>query len=304
MPIAHLFLVLLVVIIWGCNFVFIKFGLNEMHPLLLCAARFLLAFFPAIFFMKRPAIPFKIIIYYGLFTFALQFSLLFWGMHVGIAPGLASLLMQVQVFFSIFFAILFLGETPTRWQVLGALVSFVGIGLVAIHLDNHLSLLGFVLIMAAAASWGFGNLITKKITKINMLALVVWGSFVAFFPLLLLSLLLEGTDSIVYSFHHLSGLGIFSVIYIAYGSTWIGYGIWNWLLSQHSVAAVAPFTLLVPIVGILSSAFILGEPLQSWKLIAGLLVMTGLCVNLLGATLAARKKIQSSFKALNQANSK
>jgi O-acetylserine/cysteine efflux transporter len=289
MPLSHLLLAILVVFIWGINFLFVKLGLEEISPLLLCAVRFIMASIPAIFFIKRPAMPFKTVIAYGLIMFALQFSLLFIGMRTGMTPGMASLIMQVQVFFSLFFAAVLLGEIPYSWQILGALVSFMGIGVVAMHFDQHISLLGFTCILAAAAAWGFGNLITKKASNVNMIALVVWGSFVAAAPMLLLSLIFEGPGSIVFTYHHLTWLGVTSVLYIVYASTWIGYGAWNWLLSRYPISVIVPFTLLVPIVGIMSSVLVLGEHLQSWKLLAGLLVISGLCINLLGARFFIKK---------------
>lgn len=281
MPVSHLLLILLVVVVWGLNFIFVKLGLDEISPLLLCAIRFFLASIPAVFFIKPPDIPFRLIAMYGLVMFALQFSFVFMGMHVGMTPGMASLIMQVQVFFSMFFAVLFLGEQPSIGQVVGALVSFMGIGLVAMHFDKNVSLLGFLLILAAAASWGVGNLITKKIKTTNLIAVVVWGSFVACLPMFLLSLIFEGPQSIVSSYNRLTWQGIGSVLYIVYASTWVGYGIWSWLISRYPVGMIVPFTLLVPVVGILSSIVLLGEPFQLWKLVSGLLVISGLCINIL-----------------------
>src|SRR5207249_4460570 len=84
------------------------------------------------------------------------------------------------------------------------------------------------------------------------------------------------------SYHHITWVGVTSLFYIVYGSTWIGYGVWNWLLSRYAVGIIVPFTLLVPVIGILSSILILGEPFQRWKLIAGLFVISGVCINLLG----------------------
>lgn len=281
MPIYHLLLVLLVVIVWGGNFIFVKLGLNEIPPLLLCAMRFFLASFPAILFIKPPSAPIKMVVIYGLVMFGLQFSLLFLGMYAGMPPGLASILTQVQVFLSILFAAIVLKEIPTSWQMIGGCISFCGIGVVALHLDHHATLAGFLLIIAGAATWGIGNLITKKISHVNMLSLIVWGSFVACFPLTLLSLLIEGPQKIMYTFNHLSWMGVLSVAYIVYASTWIGYGVWNYLICRYHVSVVVPFTLLVPIVAILSSVIFLHEPFQGWKLMAGLLVITGLCINFL-----------------------
>lgn len=291
MPISHFLLALLVVVVWGINFLFVKLGLDEISPLLLCAVRFILASIPAIFFIKPPAVPFKIIVAYGMFMFAIQFGLIFIGMRVGMPPGVASILLQVQVFFSMVFAAILLGEIPHIWQIAGALISFTGIALIGMHLDKNVSLIGFLCILAAAASWGIGNLVIKKTRNINMIALVVWGSFVACFPMIILSLMFEGTSSIYHSYHHLTWLGITSVLYIVYISTWVGYGTWSWLLGRYPVGMVVPVTLLIPIVGILSSAIVLGEPLQAWKIVAGLLVVGGLCINLFGARFFMKKHV-------------
>ncbi|HAT1659388.1 TPA: EamA family transporter [Legionella pneumophila] len=292
MPFAHLLLALLVVFVWGINFIFVKLSLEEFSPLLLCAVRFLLASVPAVFFIKPPAVPFKIIAGYGLIMFALQFALLFIGLRVGMTPGVASLLMQVQVFFSMFFAIIFLGEQPQVGQIIGALIAFIGIGVVALHFDHNVSLMGFLCILAAAASWGVGNLITKKIHSVNLIAVIVWSSFVACLPMFILSLVFEGPASFVTTYEHITWKGILSLLYIVYISTWVGYGVWNWLISRYPVGMVVPFTLLVPVVGILSSVLILGEPFYLWKLVAGLLVISGLCINLLTTRLFVAKTQQ------------
>jgi O-acetylserine/cysteine efflux transporter len=294
MPITHLLLALLVVVIWGINFLFVKLGLQEISPLLLCAARFILASLPAVFFIKPPNVPFRIVAAYGLIMFALQFSLVFLGMYFGMTPGMASIIMQVQVFFSMFFAAVLLKEFPKQNQIMGALVAFVGIGVVAAHINhfnNDISLLGLLCLLGAAATWGFGNLITKKTKNTNMMALVVWSSLIAAIPMVLISLFLEGPHQILTTFQHLTWKGWSSIIYIVYASTWVGYGVWNWVLSRHAISTIVPLTLLVPIVGMLSSVIFMGEPLQFWKLEAGVLVLAGLGINLLSSKMFSTKKI-------------
>ncbi|HRD70952.1 MAG TPA: EamA family transporter [Legionella sp.] len=289
MPISHVLLALLVVFVWGINFIFVKLGLDEISPLLLCALRFLFASIPAVFFIKPPVVSFRIVAIYGLIMFALQFSLVFTGMKVGMTPGMASLIMQVQVFFSMFFAIIFLGEKPGLGQVFGALVSFTGIGLVAFHFDQNVSLPGFLCILGAAATWGIGNLITKKIKSTNLIAVIAWGSFVACLPMFVLALIFEGPASFIASYQHITMKGMSSLFYIVYISTWVGYGVWNWLLSRYPVGVIVPFSLLVPVVGILSSILVFGEPFELWKLGAGILVISGLCINILSTRYFAFK---------------
>ncbi|RUR07218.1 EamA family transporter [Legionella sp. km772] len=292
MPIRHFLLVLLVILVWGINFIFVKLGLQEISPLLLCALRFLLASVPAVFFVKPPKASILMIAAYGFFMFALQFSLVFMGMYVGMTPGMASLIMQVQVFFSMFFAVLWFGEQPQLKQIVGALVAFAGIAVVALHFDQHVSLWGFLCILGAAASWGIGNLIAKKIDTSNLIAVIVWGSFIICLPMFAAALVIEGPQSFLNSYQHLSWKGFGSLLYIVYASTWVGYGVWNWLLGRYPVSVVVPFTLLIPLVGIISSVLVFGEPFQLWKLLACLLVITGLCINLFSARLF-RLKLRS-----------
>jgi O-acetylserine/cysteine efflux transporter len=281
-------LAILVVAIWGFNFVVIKVGLKELPPILLCALRFFLAAFPAVFFIKRPTVPFRNVIAFGLVMFVFQFALLFSGMYAGTTAGMASLMLQVHVFFTVALAVVFLAEQPSVWQIIGALTAFSGIGLVAAHTGGEISALGLILIVAAAASWGIGNLIAKKLGKVDMLALVVWGSLVAWPPLLLLSYILEQGNWSLEDMAHLSCPTIGAVGYIAYLSTLLGFAVWSWLLSHYPAATVAPFTLLVPVFGFTSSALALGEPLYPWKLAAAILIIAGLCINLTGARIAMR----------------
>ena len=77
MPLIDWLAALLVISLWGINFVIIKVGLNDFPPLLLGALRFAAVAFPAIFFIKRPQIPLKLLLTYGLAISFGQFAFLF-----------------------------------------------------------------------------------------------------------------------------------------------------------------------------------------------------------------------------------
>jgi len=290
MPIQHILLAILVAAVWGCNFIFVKLGVHEMPPLFLCALRFFLASVPAIFFIRWPTHAFKMVALYGIVMFALQFSLLFTGMAVGMTAGMAGLLSQTAVFFSIFFAAIFIGEIPTIWQIMGALLSFTGIALAATHLDGSMTVAGFLLVIAGAACLGLGNLIARKLGHISTATLVGWGSLIAFPPLLIVSLLIEGPEHILSSLHHFSWLVLISLLYIVYISTWVGYGAWSWLLGRYPVSLVVPFALLVPVFAMLCSIVFLNESFEPWKMTVTGLVIAGLCINSLVPRLIRKKK--------------
>lgn len=289
----HIALAIAVAMIWGFNFVMIKVGLEELPPILLCALRFFFAAFPAIFFIKRPAIAFHQVMAFGFTMFALQFTLLFFGMAAGASPGLASLLLQVQVFFTVLLAVLFLDEKPSGWQIIGASIAFCGIGLVAANVGGDISALGMALIIAAAASWGAGNLISKRLGQIDMFALVIWGSFVAWPPLLLVSFMVEYSAWNLDSLSRLTWLSAASIGYNAYPVTLLGFAAWNWLLSRYPAATVAPFSLLVPVFGFASAAIVMNETIDAWKLGAAALIMAGLCINLVASRLASNKAMKN-----------
>lgn len=283
----HIMLAILVMVIWGFNFVFVQMGLEEFPPLALCALRFLMASVPIIFFIKRPRVSWRLVILYSLLAFALHFSFLFLGMKAGVSPGLTSLLSQTQVFFSFMFAAVFLGERLTQWQVMGASLALMGLVVVAEHLNGvDLTGSGFVWILLASMTWGAGNLCIKKMGGAQGLSLIVWSSFLSFPLLLASSYVLDGPSAIMMSLQHVSWRGVSALLYVAYGSTWIGYGLWAWLMSKYPVGTMVPFALLVPIFGMFASSLVFGEGLPAWKLMAALLIMLGLIVHLFGPRLS------------------
>jgi len=289
----HLLLALTIVLIWGVNFAIIKLGLRQVSPLALGVARFVLAAFPWVFFIKRPNVPLRLLAAYGLLTFSLQFGFLFTGMKLGMSAGLSSLILQLQVFFTIGLSVLLLSERPTVWQVTGALLAFAGVGFVALHVGGEVTAIGLVLLVAAAASWGAGNIVSKLISQryldVSVIGLVVWGSLLALPPLLAVALVLDH-DAFVASFTGLDWISVGAIAYIVYLSTLFCFASWSGLLARYPVSTVAPFTLLVPVFGFLGSAVLLGEPLQGWKLVASGLVIAGLCLNLFGPRLARRPR--------------
>ena len=135
----HLVLALALIFIWGFNFVVIHEGLREIPPITLCVIRFLLAAFPAVFFIRRPDVPWRVIIAYGMTMFVLQFAFLFGGMSLGISPGLSSIALQLHVFVTMILAVLLLGERPNAAQIAGALLALGGMALIGLHLGGEVA---------------------------------------------------------------------------------------------------------------------------------------------------------------------
>ncbi|QTS85203.1 EamA family transporter [Ectopseudomonas khazarica] len=280
-----LLLALLVIVVWGLNFVVIKVGLHGMPPMLMGALRFMLAAFPAILFVRRPQVPLRWMLAYGMTISLGQFAFLFYAMYVGMPAGLASLVLQSQAFFTLFFAALFLGERLRGSNLFGLLVAASGLALIGLQGGQAMTLAGFALTIAAASMWALGNVVTRRLGKVNLVGLVVWGSLIPPLPFLALSFWLEGPELILHSLQSISLDSILVLAYLAFGATILGYGLWSRLLSRYPASQVAPFSLLVPVVGISSSVLLLGERLGSLQMVGAVLVMAGLLINVWGGRL-------------------
>ena len=298
---AHLALVLFVVLNWGLSFVVIRVGLNGVPPLLLAALRFLFAAFPVMLFLPRPKVDWRALAGYGVATGVIQFGLLFVAMRVGISAGLASLVIQTQVFFTVLFSSLLFGERMGSNQWLGLAVAFAGIGLIAASSDASATIPALLMTLGAALGWAAANLIVRHVSSqhhsrqpqtepINMLAFVVHSSLYAAVPLFALAFVLDGPQPVLDAVTHLSLASIGSVAFLALIATVACFGAWAWLIGRYGAARVAPFALLVPVSGMLSSALLLQESFAPLKLVAAALVVLGLLINVFGARwLVARR---------------
>lgn len=288
MPLTHILLAILVAFIWGLSFVVIKVGVSTTPPLVLCALRFVFAVFPAILFVPRPKTGWRFLIGYGFFLGIAQFGLLFAAIALGMPASLASLVMQAQVFFTILFASVLMGERPGPHQIVGGIVACLGLILIAWPRLAGSEAVPFLMTVVAAAAWGVANIISKRAGRIDMLGFVVWSSLMAPIPLLGLSLWLDGPDRVLASFMQLDAAALGAVAYLAYPTTIFAFAIWAWLLSRHPAATVTPFALLVPVAGIIGSAFFLGEIMRPVEAIGGAVIVLGLAINIFGLRLVRR----------------
>ncbi|MFY9513732.1 MAG: EamA family transporter, partial [Rubrivivax sp.] len=272
MPPRHLLLALAVVAVWGTNFVVIKIALAKLPPLLFAVLRFSFALLPAAFFIRRPAVPWRLLAAYGMLIGAGQFGLLYVAMGQWISPGLASLVVQTQVFFTIGLAIAIERERVQPFQWCALLLAIAGLAVIAVHTDATTTPLGLALVLGAALSWAGGNLVARHSGRVDMLGYVVWSSLFALPPLLLLSLWLEGPARIAAAIAEADAAVWGAVLWQSVGNTLFGYAAWGWLLARHAAATVAPTALLVPVFGMSASALLLGETLPPWKLLAAALV--------------------------------
>ena len=288
LPWLHVLLAIAVVAVWGTNFVVIRIGLDHLPPLTFAALRFTFALLPAVFFLKKPDVPWRNLAAYGVLIGAGQFGLLYIAMSGFISPGLASLVVQTQVFFTIGLAMWLAKERIRSFQLVALGLAAVGLVVIVAHTDASVTPLGLALVLIAAASWAGGNAFSKAAGKVNMLAYVVWASLFSVPPLLILALVFEGPQAMIQGVRAADTATWAAVLWQSVGNTLFGYAAWGWLLSRHPAAVITPMAMLVPVFGMGASAIWLGEGLPPWKLLAAGLVMSGLAINIFWPTLQRR----------------
>jgi O-acetylserine/cysteine efflux transporter len=275
MPVRHRLLAVAVAATWGLNFVVIEVGLEEVPPLLLCALRFALVSAPLVWFVERPPIPWRLLLGIGVALGVVKFGLLFCSMDVGMPAGLASVVLQAQAPFTLLLAAATLRERPSRGQLIGLGCALAGIGVIAAAGEGGVTAAGLSMCVAAAGAWAVANLLMKRASGAEPIALMVWISLIPPLPLLGLSLLVDGPHAVGGALAHLDLRSLGAIAYIAFLSTLGGFAAWSWLMRAYPAGQVASFALLVPPFGLGFGALLLGEPLGPPQLLAAALVVAG-----------------------------
>jgi O-acetylserine/cysteine efflux transporter len=169
-------------------------------------------------------------------------------------------------------------EFPKPREGIGMVVAFAGLALIALTVGGDLAPAALAFAIAAATSWAIGNMLVKQTGSIPVFTLMVWASVLAPWPALALSYAIDPQPSLFYAVTHASWLSLAVAFYLGFPSTLIAYGLWSYLLQRYKAATVAPFALLSPATGIISSALILGEQFSLLRLAGMALILAGLAV--------------------------
>ena len=285
MTLHHLLLAILITAIWGINFSVIKLGLSSVEPFTLAGIRFTLCALPLLLFIKKPDVPWRYLISYGLVFGIGLWGLVNLGIRTGLSAGIASLLLQFSAFFTLLLGRLVLKESLSRYQIAGFMIACGGLLSIVFITDGSVTFSGMLLVLAGAIAWSIANIINKKAGTRQVFAFLVWSSVFAPVPLFLLDWLANGTRGYMSLISHMDARALLSVLFQVYPNTLFGYWVWNSLLKQYPVSTVAPLSLLVPVFGILGSMAIFGETITPVKILALLLIISGLVVGLYGRRL-------------------
>jgi len=269
----------LVAIVWGINFPATALALEHFPPLFLVALRYTLIAIPTLLLVPRPKVKWRWLLGVGLGIGVLQFTFLYLGMAAGMPSGLASLVLQASAPFTVIIAGIWLRERITKRQAIGIAIAVLGLAAIAFHRSQVAALLPVVLTLCGALGWAIGNVSTRKAEAPNPLQLTLWACIVPPIPMIIVSLLVEGParvgGSLSSAFSPEALPSVLGLLYIVLVATLVGYGIWSSLLARYPSSTVAPFSMLVPVVGVLASYIAFGQTIDAVEGFAGVAVVGG-----------------------------
>lgn len=285
MPLRDRLLAVVVVVCWGLNFPAIHLSLEQFPPFFLVALRFGLLAVPTVLFVPRPRVPLRWLLGYGIGFGVLQFAFLYLAMDNGMPTGLASLVLQSSAPFTVLIGAAWLRERVSARQAIGigiAVAGLAGIAALRAHGGAQAGLLPVILTLCGGLGWAFGNVCSRQARTDSPLRFMLWMSVVPPLPMLALSLLVDGPTAIATS---LTTLGTPTAAWALGGlaftvliATVVGSGLWTSLLARHPSGVVAPFSLLVPVVGFAASWLAFDERPVPAELALGAVIIAGVLV--------------------------
>lgn len=275
-----LVLVALLTLSWGLHWPLVKIALTEIPPFtfrgtgVLVGGALLLVIAgwrgERLWPRRREALAlawvslFNVVIWQMLTAYALQL----------LPAGRAVVLAYTMPMWSVILGAAFLGEKIDRGRgialALGsaAMALLIGDDIVAVGRSPS----GALMILAAALVWAIGTVATKKFHwTVSLTAMVGWQLLAASIPMLGAAILFESDRWIMPSLWP-----AFALIYNVLIGALFAHLLWFRLLALYPAGIASISTLLIPVVGLFSSALILGETIGWMEVLALVLVLGAL----------------------------
>ena len=276
MPLRHIGLALLVPLIWGMGFVFAKGAMSHFPPVLLMAFRFTVTAIIFVWFVKPPWPIMGRIFLLASVGATLQYGLVFGGLKY-LDASTTVLLVQLEVPYLILLGVLFLKERLILRKVLGIILSFGGVFLIAGEPRLNDAYFAIGMVMAGGVLWAIGQILARTLgNKLDGFTLIIWVAVFAAPELFLISWYFE--EEQLEAIRDATINVWATVIYLGVVMTTLAYTIWYKLLATYQVNQVAPYLLLIPVFSILGSVLVLGETVTTNLITGGVIVMAGVAI--------------------------
>jgi len=273
MKIQDIFIALLVPIILGFGFVIAKPAMQYFPTYLLMGMRFTIPALLLVWWFPIPKGLFLDLFKVSLIGSTLQYGLTYTGLSI-IDASSAILLVQAEVPFGIIIAFFLLKEIPTIKNIVGLVIAFIGVFILTGAPNLEGKYIGVLLTLAGAFTWALGAVMAKPLSKkIGALALMTWLCVFSGPMLIVLSIIFDGNPiPYILSANLNSWL---TVMFLGFIMQPVGYSAWYYVLRKYPVNKVMPVLLVLPVTGLLTSIFLLGEDPPKQVFLGGIVIISG-----------------------------
>ena len=273
MKIKDIFIALLVPIILGFGFVIAKPAMQYFPPYLLMGLRFSIPSLILVWWFPLPKGLYFNLFKVSLIGSTLQYGLTYTGLNI-IDASSAVLLVMLEVPFGIVIAFFLLKEIPTVKNIIGLIIAFIGVFILTGAPNLEGKYIGVSLVLLGAFTWSLGAVMAKSLSKkIGAFALMTWLCVFSGPMLLLVSLVFDGNPISYFISANINSW--LTVIFLGFFLQPVGYGAWYYVLKRYPVNKVMPVLLILPVTGLITSVFLLGESPPNQVILGGAIIIFG-----------------------------
>lgn len=271
---------LILCLIWGTTWLFIKVGLEDLPPLSFASIRFIIALIVVgfIIFIKKIPLPqnksqWKLLAITGILQFSINYSLVFWS-ELYISSGLAAVLQAMIPVFGLVLAAIYLPEERITWLKITALgIGITGVAIVFIEqlkVNSFMAFAGSVGIVAGAFTAAYASILIKAKGGSMHPATLVFGQMLCgILPIIIIALVKEGNP---FRYNY-SWTTIISILYLSILGTVLTFWLYYWLLDKIESTKAMTIALVTPLIAVICGSIFLGEKLLPQTLIGGSLIL-------------------------------
>lgn len=290
---------LLLCIVWGTTWIFIKLGLADLPPISFAALRFTVAcliLLPILFFQNNKLPKGKkiwtIILITGILQFFFNYGLLFWGEQY-ITSGLAAVLQATIPAFGLVLARIYVGESITGLKILSIFLGLAGVAVIfreQLVLNGQMAFLGSLAVVVGAFGAAYASVLTKaKGQSQHPASLVFWQMLVGQIPLWLVGLTTEGNPF----YFRWTWQAVICVLFLAIVGSIVAFWLYYWLLSKIDVSKAMMIAFVTPLVAVFVGSFF-GEQLYIQTLFGGILILLSVLLIIIKPILQKRSELRVS----------
>jgi O-acetylserine/cysteine efflux transporter len=276
MKTRDIFIALLVPVVLGFGFVIAKPAMQYFPPYLLMGIRFTIPALILVWWFPLPKGLYFDLFKVSLIGSTLQYGLTYTGLNI-IDASSAVLLVQLEVPFGIIIAFFLLKEIPTLKNIVGLIIAFIGVFILTGAPNLEGKYIGVLLTISGAFTWALGAVMAKPLSKkIGAFALMTWLCVFSGPMLLLVSLMFDGNPMQYILYANFNSW--LTVIFLGFIMQPIGYAAWYYVLKKYPVNKVMPVLLILPVTGLVTSIFLLGEDPPKQVFLGGLVIISGVAL--------------------------